>query len=389
MRSFSLVAVLFLFPVSAMAQSFQGTFAIPTSNGAITLTLAPQGSGYAGTLVGDDGGTFQVQGEMEGEALVGAVFNEGGGAGFEAYVEGDQLRFILVPVDAAMNPNYAAAQEFMLTRQAGSSAAPGVATAPAQAGPGSGVGGPLGGPVAGGTGGGLAGVYSGAINGTPSRMTLQLNGGALQGEIDASGYRYVLNGQAQGARASGTMNDPQTGGTLQFEAGLEGDQLTLTILAPNPQTGQVTRMPVVFQRGEGAAAGGTMGGAGGQTGGVAGRGGANDGFERDPALIGMWTHSESMSSGQFSGVSQVQMQINPDGTYLYGNGRFVGGGPGISGDSGTGGDVTRGQWRTQDRIVYIMEPGVGQWTPYARYYVEGARMMFTFGDGSKQIWYRQ
>ena len=29
------------------------------------------------------------------------------------------------------------------------------------------------------------------------------------------------------------------------------------------------------------------------------------------------------------------------------------------------------------------------WAPYARYYVEGGRMLFTFGDGSRQVWTRQ
>ena len=48
--------------------------------------------------------------------------------------------------------------------------------------------------------------------------------------------------------------------------------------------------------------------------------------------------------------------------------------------------MTPGQWRTENKMVYINE-GSG-WTPFAKYYVEGNSLMFTFGDGSKQIWKR-
>jgi hypothetical protein len=35
-----------------------------------------------------------------------------------------------------------------------------------------------------------------------------------------------------------------------------------------------------------------------------------------------------------------------------------------------------------------MEQGSTQWVPYPRYYVEGASLMLTFGDGSRQLWER-
>lgn len=88
-------------------------------------------------------------------------------------------------------------------------------------------------------------------------------------------------------------------------------------------------------------------------------------------------------------VSEKILVINPDGTFVLGDGRVVGGGGAGSFDSGGGGGVeATGEWRTENRIVYVRDPG-GQWQPYARYYVEGSRMMFTFGDNSRQIWHRQ
>jgi hypothetical protein len=81
------------------------------------------------------------------------------------------------------------------------------------------------------------------------------------------------------------------------------------------------------------------------------------------------------------------MTVHADGTFLYGGSRVVGGGAGWGGDSGAG-DYERGQWKTVGKVIHIREAGGGPWQPYARYYIEGGRMMLTFGDGSKQIWYR-
>jgi hypothetical protein len=109
--------------------------------------------------------------------------------------------------------------------------------------------------------------------------------------------------------------------------------------------------------------------------------------ERDAALVGHWVHSKTYQSGNFFGTTTVQMQVNPDGTYLYGRGNVSLGGAYI-GSTGTSDQFTRGQWRTHGGVVHVKEPGSSQWTPHARYHVEGASMLFTFGDGSRQLWRR-
>lgn len=235
----------------------------------------------------------------------------------------------------------------------------------------------------------FAGTYAGTLSGTPTMLTIQQQGATLQGQVDAGGYPYALSATASGATARGTLSDPQTGGTMNVELSMQGDQLSLTLLVQDPNTGQMTRMPTLFQR-SGAGPGGSAIGGPAQVGQAPDPGGAaSDGFERDPYLVGSWSYTESMTSGDASMVTQMFLQVNPDGTYATGNGRAVGGGAGWSGDTGYGGDVVRGKWRTQDRIIYIQEAGSPQWVPYARYYVEGTRMMFTFGDGSRQVWHRQ
>lgn len=225
----------------------------------------------------------------------------------------------------------------------------------------------------------FSGTYSGSISGTPATLTLHQEGSSLRGTVDAGGYGYVLTGVLANGTASGTLSDPQTGGTMPCEVTMQGSTLTLTILAPNAQ-GQVQRMPLTFSRG-----GEPQGRAPAQP----SQSQASEPLgERDPALIGLWSYSDTYMSGEFSATTRLSLQINPDGTYLYGDGDVTMGGSDYSGRS-SGGDVTRGEWRTQGDILYARDPSSPQWSPHARYYVEGNRMLFTFGDGSRQVWYRR
>lgn len=116
---------------------------------------------------------------------------------------------------------------------------------------------------------------------------------------------------------------------------------------------------------------------------------SRDKYQQDPILIGLWRYSNSYTSGGFSMVSEKYMEIRADGTYSYGNGRVVGGGNSGSFDSGGGGDILTGKWRTENRIIYIDETGSGNWLPYSGYYVEGNSLMLKFNNGSKEIWHRQ
>ncbi len=71
-----------------------------------------------------------------------------------------------------------------------------------------------------------------------------------------------------------------------------------------------------------------------------------------------------------------------------GGGRAVGGGPGWGGDTGSGGVQERGYWKSENRILYVQQPGTGQWQPFAQYYLERGRLMFSFADNTRQVLYR-
>lgn len=376
MQTLKMLSFLSLLPGIALAQDFTGTYTLPTSNGAITLNLNQNTQGQVvGSLVGDDGLTFQVAGQVEEGFVQGSIANQNGGAGFGAAFNGDQLFVYLIPLDGNNQPDEANAQQFLMQRQQTTSVLP-ISNSPQP------------GPV--GNTNQWEGAYSGSINGTPTTLTLHQQGTTLQGEANANGYRYTLSGTANGSAAQGTLTDPQNGATMPFEMAMQGQALTLNLISQDPYSGQSQRIAFNFQRQPAGQSGGPISG-GAVHGDV--RGGATDNYERDSRLIGAWSHSDTMISGNYSAVTQVFMQVNPDGTYAYGNGRVMAGGSNaygsVSGDTGYGDDVSRGKWRTQNSIIYIMEPGYNQWIPYACYYVEGGKMMLTFENGSKEIWYRR
>lgn len=107
--------------------------------------------------------------------------------------------------------------------------------------------------------------------------------------------------------------------------------------------------------------------------------------ERDQSLAGSWSRTDTLSSGDSSLSTKLSLLICADGSYTSTTGDSVGGGAGWSGEN-RGSDAIKGRWRTQASILYV-NSGRG-WETYARYYVEGAKMMLTFESGQKEIWYR-
>ena len=113
------------------------------------------------------------------------------------------------------------------------------------------------------------------------------------------------------------------------------------------------------------------------------------GGTRDPRLVGHWRKSTSMSGGGFGVVVDEHLYIHADGRFEHGDSKIAGGGPG-SGFSGAGGsaDNTVGQWSTRGDVVYVQGAGQPTWIPFARFYTDGTSLMFTTGDGQREVWKR-
>ena len=225
------------------------------------------------------------------------------------------------------------------------------------------------------------GQYFGNISGQSATLTLNRKGNFTAGEINVSGYIYKVQGSIQGTSLTGVFSDPNTGGQGNLSASQQAQNIILKIVLP----GQYQPLVLNFRRSgksQENVARPLIGQNKTQT-------NINQiPVQRDPALVGSWSKTDSYTSGEFSAATQFFLTIAADGRYRYGDGKFAGGIGGVSGTS-SGGDAEIGEWKTENRIVYIRQNSQQQWQPYARYYVEGYSLMFTFANGSREIWKRR
>ena len=355
-----------LFSASLFAQNLKGEYYITSTGGEITLKIQSVGIGQiSGILTDENGIQYALQGREESGNASGTI-NAANGANlyFEAVLDGKQLQFIIAPVNANQQVDYNNMQSFILNRRESTASVPNQQIIPLDK-----VGTSAKSGVARSMGGGSVdkwtGTFNGNINGTASTLSIQQNQTQLKGKIDAGGYIYHLEGKINGTVSQGNVVDSQTQGRMNYQANLNGQTISITFSTDQGQTFQIQ-----FSKG------GLQGSNQNTTNSSAG--------SLDMRLVGMWSYSSSYTSGEYSFASQYRMQINADGTFLYGDGRVIGGGPGISADSGGGGDVSRGQWRIRNKTIEINE-GAG-WQAYAGYYIEGQSLLLKFADGSKQVW---
>ena len=217
------------------------------------------------------------------------------------------------------------------------------------------------------------GDYAGQILGTPTSLQLSTSGNTLSGSANAGGYIYNLTGTVQGTHCAGQLQDPQNGAAMAFEANLQGDILLLSIAFPDLYTGEFNNVTLQFQRR--TADYQNTGETEKQT---------ADQSALDPVLMGEWMRSQSMSGGGIAVVTQERLRISPDGTFLMYDSKAVG-------PMGTsqGAETLSGQWRTEQGIIHVKAGGQPGWMVYGRYVVQGASLMFTLADGSRELWQRQ
>ncbi len=223
---------------------------------------------------------------------------------------------------------------------------------------------------------GFSGSFKGKVGETETSVRLTESGRMLGGVINSGGYKYHVMGKVTGKGATGTLHDPQNGGKNKFVARVDGDSLKITMTVPG-----ASGFDMNFRRvGKGKAGASATPKAQAKAQG-------ESGAARNPALVGTWSRTTSMGGGGASFSSKEFLRITADGRYQLGAGQAAAGGAGWSMGSDDSVEITdQGKWKTKGQNVLINEGG--GWQSFARFYVEGSKLMLTLGDGSRQIWYR-
>ena len=213
--------------------------------------------------------------------------------------------------------------------------------------------------------GGFTGVFHSTGDGTRSVLNLTERDGRLTGMLGAAN----ITAQVDGARARGDVKDAATAAKLgTAELTLSGDTLVLNLTAIDPHNGAALQLPpVTYARGVPPPID----------------------VQLDAQLTGRWRHTWNAGEGATTGAAgELWLLLSPDGTVQHGRSQSraadASGIPITDDDGGFS-----GRWRTSDRTLHVMPAGRAHWTPYARYQIEGGKLLLTFNDGSRQAYARQ
>jgi hypothetical protein len=209
------------------------------------------------------------------------------------------------------------------------------------------------------------GTYHASVQGNTSVLKIEQSGQTVTCRLDDA----TIVGQLSGETVRGSVKDPESGVVAgNFTLTRKGEEnLVLSITLRHPETGETLDVPpITYARGEPPPVNVTL--------------------DRD--LVGRWRYTWTAVSDDITAATDTWLILKADGTYEYGYSKGGAGGAGGSIITDRG-DASTGKWRCENRILLYQEAGSSAWQGFARYYVEGEKMMLTYDDGSKKIWYRQ
>jgi hypothetical protein len=219
----------------------------------------------------------------------------------------------------------------------------------------------------------FAGTFAGSHDGIQSTADLILTGTQLSGSVSMNGNKATVTGTITDSISTGTVYDVVTGKTYSYHSTLRGNDLKFSITFPelNNQTIQLQMQRVTATASQVV----------------------NDpSKKKDPRLVGTWRYNDIITSGSGGNFSSFStdyfMEFKADGTLLTWRGSS-GGSVGDQTISTTGGNslVEKGQWYTEGKTLFFVDPATGQKVS-TLFYAETNRFMLHNGGANKKVWER-
>ena len=210
------------------------------------------------------------------------------------------------------------------------------------------------------------------VQGVRTALTLRIDGPRVSGDVEESGVRLPLDGQAQGRQLQLLLRDPATAlPLLHIRGALDGDRFDATLTPARPGAA-ATR--VVFHK---AGTGPDPAPAAGAS-------------AIDPRLVGRWVRQSMINSGSGAGgfasfTTERTLELGADGQVRQWV-RSVGGGGSWSADGGRQLEFS-GRWQARDGALWVQPAGDATFRRATGYRLAGAYLV-TEGPGARQIWQR-
>jgi hypothetical protein len=219
------------------------------------------------------------------------------------------------------------------------------------------------------------GRYAGDFSGMTITAELKATGNKLSGKLVMNGQAADITGTLRDSSSQGTMLDLTTQMRYNYSSRLSGAQLTFSIVYPELNNQVVD---LVLYR-EQAPAPATAGKAATKT----------SGKPRDKRLLGTWRYTEVLSSGYGGNYGSLAtdyfLEFRADGSVLSWTGSSAGGTSGVLVEGG-GSGADKGEWYTQGKTLYLVDPVTGQQA--ATQFMADANNLLLQNGSTKKIYQR-
>lgn len=214
------------------------------------------------------------------------------------------------------------------------------------------------------------GRYAGDFSGMTITAELKTTGTKLSGKLVMNGQAADISGTIRDSSSQGTMLDLTTQMRYNYSSRLSGGQLTFSIVYPELNN-QVVDLVLYREQAPAATAVKTAG------------------KPRDKRLLGTWRYTEVLSSGYGGNYGSLStdyfLEFRADGTVLSWTGSSAGGTNGVLVEGG-GSGTDRGEWYTQGKTLYLVDPATGQQA--TTQFMADANNLLLQNGSSKKIYQR-
>lgn len=192
------------------------------------------------------------------------------------------------------------------------------------------------------------GRYAGDFSGMAITAELKTTGTKLSGKLVMNGQAADISGTIRDSSSQGTMLDLTTQMRYNYSSRLSGGQLTFSIVYPELNN-QVVDLILYREQAPAAPTASTALKTAGKP--------------RDKRLLGTWRYTEVLSSGYGGNYGSLStdyfLEFRADGTVLSWTGSSAGGTSGVLVEGG-GSGADKGEWYTQGKTLYLVDPATGQ-----------------------------
>lgn len=214
----------------ALAQEFSGTFTTQGQNGAVVLNLKQSGTKVQGSLSGN-GAQFSLEGQLQGDEVLGVLRDNQGALYVLLYFEGSQLMMTLAEIDPSSRDPVPGSERELVFSRSQSSTNPNPPPNPSAAGP----------------------DFSGRYSTQGMALELKRNGVNYSGSISLQGKTYPISGSVSANKLNGGFKVGSTNyiyvatlnaNKLSLQYGGKTYILTKTTAATNSQPNPKPQAPV-------------------------------------------------------------------------------------------------------------------------------------------------